>query len=147
MKRRGCVVMGAVLLSGCAQLVQQTGIGGVSTPDCPAQGKQLDPKTDQCVPKASAAKSRARVAAKSSAAADPMHALLEPDADLDATVKDDTRLISGLVGVVRANSYPCDAVSAVRPFENSNGFRLACDNFRYKYNIESKDGRWIITTR
>jgi len=147
MLRQGVVVACALALGACAQLLHIDGVHieglGPTAEDCAAQNKQIDQASGQCVAK-TPAKPRVRVAARQPAP-DPVSAILEPDAVLDDTLKDDTKLISGLVGLVRARSYPCEAISAVRPFETLNGFRLSCDHFRYKYAIEDKSGRWVIS--
>ena len=148
MARHYWVMVLMLFLGACTQLLQQNGLVSSTAEECATQGKQLDQATGECLAKASTAKPRAHVAARPTASGpgvDPVNAIMEPDATLDDTLKDDTKLISGLVGLVRANSYRCDAISAVKPFDKLNGFRLACDHFRYKYAIEDRGGRWMIT--
>lgn len=154
MVRVCCVGMLVLLTSGCGQT-------GYSVPDfiqphrsadeCWARDQQIDASTGQCVaipPKAASrsAKARARVAAQSvTALADTLGEPVEPDADIDSTLKDETKLISGLVGLVRARGYRCDTISAVKTFSTSNGFKLACDRFSDKYDIKDRGGHLVIT--
>lgn len=122
-----------------------------SADECSARGQQIDASTERCVvapPKAAArsAKARGRVAPQSATAmADTLGEPVEPDADIDNALKDETKLISGLVGLVRAHGYRCDTISAVKPFGTSNGFKLACDRFNDKYDIKDRGGQMVIT--
>jgi hypothetical protein len=142
---RHCWVVMLLGLVGCAPLLQMTGVA--ATANC-AQGQQLDQNTGQCVARPTPPKPQPRIASRAPKSNESsVGKLLEPEAALDDTLKDDTKLLSGLVGVIRANSYPCDTVSALRQFEASNGFRLACDGFRHRYDIEDKGGRWIVTAK
>jgi hypothetical protein len=143
-----------LLTGGCGQL-------GFSVPDfiqphssagaCSVQGQQIDATTERCVavpPKADSrsAKARVRRATQSvTAMADTLGEPVEPDADIDSTLKDETKLISGLVGLVRARGYRCDTISAVKTFSTSNGFKLACDRFSDKYDIKDRGGHLVIS--
>jgi hypothetical protein len=122
-----------------------------SADECSAPGQKIDASTERCVaapPKAASqsAKVRARVAPQSvTAMADTLAEPVEPDADIDSTLKDETKLISGLVGLVRAHGYRCDTISAVKTFSSSKGFKLACDRFGDKYDIKDRGGQLVIT--
>jgi len=153
MVRVCCVAMLMLLTGACSQL-------GYSVPDfiqhhrsadeCSAR-QQFDPSTERCVavpPRAASrlAKNRVRVAAQSATAmADTLGEPVEPDADIDNALKDETKLISGLVGLVRARGYRCDTISAVKTFSTSKGFKLACDRFSEKYDIKDRGGQLVIT--
>ncbi len=50
-------------------------------------------------------------------------------------------------GLVRANGYRCDSVSAFRPFLWGLGYKLVCNEFRYEYDVEDKGGRWEVTVK
>ncbi len=50
-----------------------------------------------------------------------------------------------LAHFVRASGYRCDSISALQPLTASRGYKLVCDRFNYKYAIEQKDGRSIVT--
>jgi hypothetical protein len=140
-----------LLTGACAQL-------GYSVPDfihphadeCSAR-EQIDASTERCVavpPKAASrsAKAQARVATQSARAmADTLGEPVEPGAEIDSALKDETKLISGLVGLVRAHGYRCDTISAVKPFSTSKGFKLACDGFGDKYDIRDRGGQLVIT--
>ncbi|MCX7314450.1 MAG: hypothetical protein NTV56_22755 [Alphaproteobacteria bacterium] len=70
---------------------------------------------------------------------------IENDAVLFRSEPDDLVLIRKLAELVRANDYACDSVSAARPMLTSPGFVLSCNKFRYKYDIQDKGGRWVVT--
>lgn len=53
-------------------------------------------------------------------------------------------LIDPGVGLIRANGYRCDSISAVRPFLFSRGFTIVCNNFNYEYDISDKGGNWVV---
>lgn len=118
---------------------------------CSARGQQIDPSTERCVavpPKAASrpAKIPVRVTIQSATAmADTLGEPVEPDADIDGALKHETKLISGLVGLVRARGYRCDTISAIKPFTVSNGFKLACDRFNDRYDIKDRGGQMVIT--
>ena len=57
----------------------------------------------------------------------------------------DFELMSELAHFVRASGYRCDSISALAPLPPSRGFKLVCNRFSYKYAIENKDGRSIVT--
>jgi hypothetical protein len=122
-----------------------------SADDCSAPGQQNDASTERCVaapPKATSqsAKARTHAATQSvTAMADTLGEPVEPGADIDSTLKDETKLISGLVGLVRAHGYRCDTISAVKTFSTSKGFKLACDRFGDKYDIKDRDGQLVVT--
>jgi hypothetical protein len=154
MVRVCCVAMLMFLTCACSQV-------GYSVPDfiqprhsadeCSARGQQIDASTERCAavpPRAASrlAKNRVRVAAQSATAtADTLGEPVEPDADIDNALKTETKLISGLVGLVRARGYRCDTISAVKTFSTSKGFKLACDRFGDKYDIKDRDGQLVIT--
>jgi hypothetical protein len=152
MVRVCCVGMLMLLTGACGQsgvpdFLQHHG----SADECSAQGQQVDASKERCVavpPKAASrsAKAPARDATQSvTAMADTLGEPVEPDADIDSTLKDETKLISGLVGLVRAHGYRCDTISAVKTFSTSKGFKLACDGFGDKYDIKDQGGQLVVT--
>jgi hypothetical protein len=70
---------------------------------------------------------------------------IEPDAVIYPELLQDFDLMSELAHFVRASGYRCDSISALRPLPPSRGFKLVCNRFSYKYAIENKDGRSIVT--
>lgn len=70
---------------------------------------------------------------------------IEPGAVIYADFSQDFDLISELAHYVTASGYRCNSISALQPLPASRGFRLVCDRFNYKYAIEQKDGRTIVT--
>lgn len=43
--------------------------------------------------------------------------------------------------------YRCDSVSSLRPWTWRSGVTVFCNSFRYKYEIEDKGGRWLVTVK
>lgn len=70
---------------------------------------------------------------------------IEPDAVIHPELAQDFDLMSELAHFVRASGYRCDSISALQPLPPSRGFRLVCNRFSYKYAIDNKDGRSIVT--
>jgi hypothetical protein len=70
---------------------------------------------------------------------------IEPDAVIYPKLVQDFDLMSELAHFVRASGYRCDSISALRPLPPARGFKLVCNRFSYKYAIENKDGRSIVT--
>lgn len=62
-----------------------------------------------------------------------------------AELSHDFDLMSDLAYFVRASGYRCDSISALEPLPLSRGFKLVCNRFSFKYAIEQKDGRSIVT--
>lgn len=54
---------------------------------------------------------------------------------------------NALAALVRLNGYRCDSISAARKFLSGRGFVLNCNNWSYKYEIEDKGGRWIVSVQ
>jgi hypothetical protein len=70
---------------------------------------------------------------------------VEPDAEIYPELKQDADKVNELAHFVRASGYRCDSVSALHPHPASHGFKLACNHSAYKYAIEDKAGRSIVT--
>lgn len=69
---------------------------------------------------------------------------IEPGAAISQRLMD-TDLMSELALFVRASGYRCESISALQLSSESQGYRLACNRSDYKYAIDDKDGRWIVT--
>jgi hypothetical protein len=158
MARQGLVLGLALLTSGCIQSGFPIDLGSLvqshpTVADCTAQGRQLNTTTEQCelAPETTAAqKPRVREVRSPAPPASPAPSpnagiAVEPGAAIDNTLKGETKLVNGLVRVVRARGYQCDAISAVKPYSTSNGFRLACDRSRNKYQIEPRNDGWSVS--
>jgi hypothetical protein len=72
---------------------------------------------------------------------------LEPDAVVYAELKENVDLMTELTHYVRASGYRCDSVSALAPLTYARGYKFVCNHFNYKYAIEEKDGRSIVTVQ
>jgi len=70
---------------------------------------------------------------------------IEHNAALYKETPDALKFVDTLVGLVRQSSYKCDSVSAFGPLLLSNGFSLACNKFRYKYEIKDNGGHIAVT--
>lgn len=146
-------IAAALLLSACAQLGY--GDSTSSNPSaalCASQRLQLDANTNSCVtpPKrVASAQARPRITAPSAApgpSAMTSNVQIEPSAAIDADLRANSKFLNELVKFVRENEYRCDTISAVRPAVKSRGFRLVCNRFANRYDIEDKGGHWIVNT-
>ncbi len=72
---------------------------------------------------------------------------IEPNAVIYAELAQDFDLMTELAHFVRASGYRCDSISALQPLPASRGYKLVCDHFNYKYAIDQKDGRSIVTVQ
>jgi hypothetical protein len=151
MRRQGLIVGLALLVSGCGgagfsleSLVRPR----PTAVDCAAQGRQLNATGEQCEVVAEAPPAPKPRAREARSPAPPPNAgvAVEPGAVIDDALKGETKLVNGLVRVVRAHGYQCDAISALKPFSTSNGFRLACDRSRNKYQIAPRDDGWSVSS-
>ena len=50
-----------------------------------------------------------------------------------------------LVKLVRASGYRCDSVDSALPMMFKDGFVLVCDQYRYRYEIVDRGGKWVVT--
>jgi hypothetical protein len=75
---------------------------------------------------------------------------IEPDAVIYPELSQDFDLMYELAHFVRASGYRCDSISALSPLSPlppSRGYKLVCNRFSYKYAIEHKDGRSVVTVQ
>jgi len=70
---------------------------------------------------------------------------IEPDAVIHRELAQDFDLMYELAHFVRASGYRCDSISALQPLPPARGYKLVCNRFSYKYAIDNKDGRSIVT--
>ena len=70
---------------------------------------------------------------------------IEPDALIHRELAQDFDLMYELAHFVRASGYRCDSISALQPLPPARGYKLVCNRFSYKYAIDNKDGRSIVT--
>jgi hypothetical protein len=137
---------------------------------CASRGLTLDAKTKQCVtppttaspsapavtgslPKAAQAQPQPPPAPPAAPAQLPPQERqragaavpIEPNAVIYAELAQDFDLMTELAHFVRASGYRCDSISALQPLPASRGYKLVCDRFSYKYAIDQKDGRSIVT--
>jgi hypothetical protein len=145
MGRYSCVAALLVLLSGCGSILPQLG----SDTDCTGQGRQLDPVSKQCVvaPTPQVVRSPAKPQPRTVTEIQSYGVAVERDAAIDETLRGEAKLVSGLVGLVRARGYQCDTISAIEPIRTSNGFKLTCNHFAHRYEIENKSGDWAVAIR
>lgn len=50
-------------------------------------------------------------------------------------------------GVIRASGYRCDSVTSIHRWIYSVGFDVVCNDYRYKYELEDRGGRWTATLK
>ncbi len=117
------------------------------------KGTQTSPQSQGAAP---AAPTVSAATASASMAAQPViqeHqrpgsvAPVEPDAVIYADLRQDVDLMSELTHFVRASGYRCDSISALQPLSYTQGFKLVCNHFDYKYAIEEKDGRTTVNVQ
>jgi hypothetical protein len=48
---------------------------------------------------------------------------------------------------IRAAGYDCFSADSVCPYVFSEGFTVACNHYRYMFEIENHGGRWSVTAR
>jgi hypothetical protein len=153
MGRHCCVLALLLVCSGCASFLPSLPPGfplADADPDCAAQGRQLDPTSKQCVDATSQAAKPAKPHARTAPTATEFQShgvAVETDAKIDAKLKGEVKLVSGLVGLVRARGYQCDTVSSIEAFSTDNGFRLACNHSGYRYEIENRSGDWAVAIK
>jgi hypothetical protein len=70
---------------------------------------------------------------------------IEPDASISPKLAQDSDQMTEFAHFVRASGYRCDSISGLRPLQTSQGFKLACNHSAYKYDIQDKEGRSIVT--
>ncbi len=46
---------------------------------------------------------------------------------------------------IRLAGYKCDTISSIRLWFSAKGYTINCNQYRYKYEIEDKGGRWVVT--
>jgi len=68
---------------------------------------------------------------------------IEPEAAIHPQFAGNFDLMFELAHFVRASGYRCDSISALEP--RPGGYQLVCDRSNYKYAIQNKDGRSIVT--
>jgi hypothetical protein len=119
---------------------------------CASRGLTLDDTLKQCVtPTPPPQPPPQAVQAQPAPLAVPPHqptaagVPIEPDAEIYPEIKQDSDKMNELAHFVRASGYRCDSISALRPLPASHGFKLACNHSAYKYAIEDKAGRLIVT--
>jgi hypothetical protein len=70
---------------------------------------------------------------------------VESDAKISPELQQDFDLMYEFAHFVRASGYRCDSISALAPHPVSHGYEFVCNRFAYKYGIEHKNSRWIVT--
>jgi hypothetical protein len=68
---------------------------------------------------------------------------IEPEAAIYPQFAGNFDLMFELAHFVRASGYRCDSISALDP--RPGGYQLVCDHSNYKYAIQNKGGRSIVT--
>jgi hypothetical protein len=68
---------------------------------------------------------------------------IEQEAVLISDYPQNSETVTEFAHFVRASGYRCDSISALKP--RPGGVTLACNQSTFRYAIEAKDGRWIVT--
>jgi hypothetical protein len=70
---------------------------------------------------------------------------VESDAKISPELQQDFDLMYEFAHFARASGYRCHSISALAPHPVSHGYEFVCNRFAYKYGIEHKNSRWIVT--
>ena len=57
------------------------------------------------------------------------------------------KLANEASALIRRAGYKCDSISSLQRWLLSAGFDVVCNQFRYKYELEDKGGRWTVTLK
>jgi len=68
---------------------------------------------------------------------------IEKDAEIYSGVSRD--VVTALAKGIQKYGYSCNSVSAVTPFAVSRGYHIICNNWTYKYEVEDKGGKMVVT--
>jgi len=68
---------------------------------------------------------------------------IEKDAVISSEVP--RSVVMALAEAIELYGYSCKSVSSVVPFAISRGYYITCNNWIYKYEVEDKGGKMIIT--
>ena len=49
--------------------------------------------------------------------------------------------------LIRRSGYRCNSVSTIRSWLTKPGFTVLCNQYRYKYEIEDRGGRWKVSLK
>jgi hypothetical protein len=85
------------------------------------------------------------ILSSTAAIAGPARAPIESGSVINEQLNGQYAVLEEMVQLVRASGYRCDSISAAIPMALSRGFKLTCNRFSYKYEIEDKGGRWRVT--
>ena len=155
--RRQLFAAAALSLSACAPPGYVYDGGDLLHPHpsaalCASHDLQLDPMTLQCVmppPPALAPQRHPRSPAHTARPA-PASTATTPEVPIEANalikndLKKNPKLLNELAKFVTESGHPCAGISAAQADVESRQFKLVCDNSRHTYDIEAKDGRWIV---
>ena len=53
-------------------------------------------------------------------------------------------LLLELANLIKLWGYRCDSISVARTLMFKPGFKIVCNNYRYKYEIVDKGGIWTV---
>ncbi len=57
------------------------------------------------------------------------------------------KMLNTSANLIRLNGWRCDSISAFTHFMFSRGFRLTCNGFSYRYEIQDRGGQWTVTLK
>ena len=72
---------------------------------------------------------------------------IENDVLVNKSLRNRSDILETLVKLVNAHDYSCDSISAVDILMFSTGYDLSCNKFSYRYLVEDKGGKWIVTVK
>ena len=72
---------------------------------------------------------------------------IEKDAQIYKPFIGQKLALNSLANAIQNLGYTCDSISAVTPFAFSEGLSVDCNDYRYRYEMANKGGRWDITVK
>jgi len=70
---------------------------------------------------------------------------IEPDASIYKDVTRDQAI--SLAKYINAHGYSCNSISAVVPFAIKHGWYVTCNGYNYRFEVEDKGGKFIVTAK
>ena len=70
---------------------------------------------------------------------------IESDASIYKSVTREQAI--NLAKYINAHGYSCRSVSAVTPFTIKRGWYVTCNQYNYRFEVEDRGGKYIVTVK
>jgi hypothetical protein len=77
----------------------------------------------------------------------PSTTIASAPADEDKPCQSSEARRNAAARAIRSAGYDCFSADSVCPYVFSEGFTVACNHYRYMFDIENHGGRWTVTAR